>query len=178
MLYSIGTLSREFNLSRSTLLYYDQIGLLTAARRTDANYRQYSEAERTRLRRICTLREAGVSLNQIKTILDNAGIDEGLVLEKRLRELTQEIRGLRLKQQLIVALLKRTGLPDQKILPDEATFVAMLKAAGLAEETLTRFHVQFEQNSPASHQFFLEFLGIPDAEIERLRESWRRQQPQ
>ena len=39
-MYSISKLCREFNLSRSTLLYYDTIGLLTASERTRVNYRR------------------------------------------------------------------------------------------------------------------------------------------
>ncbi len=98
-MYSIGKLCCEFNLSRSALLYYDSIGLLTASERTQANYRQYSEEDKKCLSRICSLREAGIPLNQIKDILDTDGMKEDFILEKRLNELNIEIRDLRLQQK-------------------------------------------------------------------------------
>jgi DNA-binding transcriptional MerR regulator len=50
--YTIGRIARIFGLSRSTLLYYDSIGLLTPTGRSDAGYRLYSEDDRKRLERI------------------------------------------------------------------------------------------------------------------------------
>lgn len=176
-MYSIGALCQEFKLSRSTLLYYDKIGLLTAFKRTGTNYRQYSEADRTRLGQICNLREAGVPLNQIKDILDHAGMDEGHVLEKRLNEINQEIRCLRLKQQMIVEILKRKSLSDTKMPLDRETFISILRSAGLEDEMLKHLHIRFEKDSPDSHQFFLEFLGITDQEIKQIRELSRQPEP-
>jgi DNA-binding transcriptional MerR regulator len=43
--YSISKLARAFGLSRSTLLYYDRIGLLAASGRTGSGYRCYSEKD-------------------------------------------------------------------------------------------------------------------------------------
>ncbi len=172
-MYSIGALCREFGLSRSTLLYYDTIGLLTASERTHSNYRQYSEEDKKRLSRICAFREAGVPLNQIKAVLDSDGVDEGSVLEERLGELNHEIRYLRLQQKLIVEMLKGNDLSSSKMPADSQTFVSILRSIGLDEEALNHFHVQFEKNSPDSHQFFLEFLGISDEEIRRIRASCR-----
>ncbi|CQR75120.1 HTH-type transcriptional activator TipA [Sporomusa ovata DSM 2662] len=170
-MYSIGKLCREFSLSRSTLLYYDTIGLLTASERTQVNYRQYSEEDKKRLGQICAFREAGVPLNQIKDILDaDEGMNESTILERRLNKLNQEIRYLRLQQKLIVEMLKGKNLTDKKMLMDSQTFISILKSTGLDDETLNYLHIQFEKNSPDSHQFFLEFLGLADEEIKHIRE--------
>jgi DNA-binding transcriptional MerR regulator len=93
-LYYISKLGKEFNLSRSSLLYYESIGLLRATTRSDANYRIYSEEDKNRLKQICSFREAGVPLEQIKELCDSDGIGEQKVLEKRLYELNKEIRYL------------------------------------------------------------------------------------
>lgn len=175
-MYSIGNLCREFNLSRSTLLYYDTIGLLTASERTQGNYRQYSEEDKKRLGQICAFREAGVPLNQIKDILDTDGMNESNVLEKRLNELNHEIRCLRLQQKLIVEMLKAKNQTDKKMPMDSQMFVSILESAGLDNETLNYFHVQLEKNSPDSHQFFLEFLGISDEEIKHIRKFSRQEE--
>lgn len=169
-MYSIGELSKEYNLARSTLLYYDAVGLLTASERTPGNYRQYSEEDKKRLDRIRALREAGVPIRQIKNILDTPGTDENNILERRLDELNQEIRYLRFQQRLIVEMLKEKNLSTAKMLFDRESFVTVLKCAGLNEEMRTYFHDQFEENAPDAHQFFLEFLGITEEEIKHIRD--------
>jgi hypothetical protein len=50
---TIGQLARKHGLSRSTLLYYDRIGLLSPTSRSAAGYRRYGPTEVDRLTRIC-----------------------------------------------------------------------------------------------------------------------------
>lgn len=169
-MYSIGKLCKEFNLSRSALLYYDSIGLLVPSERTDGNYRAYSEIDKKRLEQICAYREAGVTLVQIKGLLDNGEASERNILERRLEGLNQEIRYLRFQQKLIVEMLKGKNGLDKKVLLDVQVFTSILKSAGLDEKTMNQFHMQMEQESPDSHQFFLEILGLSDDEIRRVRE--------
>lgn len=52
-------------------------------------------------------------------------------------------------------------------------FVSVLKAAGLTEEEMRRFHREFEKNAPEDHQEFLEFLKIAPEEIQQIR-AWSR----
>lgn len=69
-LFKINDICKMYKISRSTLLYYDSIGLLRPAERTGANYRLYSDSDSLRLERILNFRKAGISLNEIK-LLDN-----------------------------------------------------------------------------------------------------------
>lgn len=170
-MYSISKLCNEFKLSRSTLLYYDKIGLLTPTGRSTANYRQYSEKDKIRLSQICAFREAGVPLDQIKYILNNGGMNESNILESRLQELNKEIRYLRFQQKVIVEMLKANNAADEKMLFDKEDFKLILKAAGLEEGALNELHIQFEKNSPEAHQSFLEFLGVSAEEIKLIRDS-------
>ena len=55
---SIGQVGRRFGISRSTLLYYDRIGLLRASARTGARYRRYSEEDARRLELVRLYRAA------------------------------------------------------------------------------------------------------------------------
>jgi DNA-binding transcriptional MerR regulator len=176
-MYTIGQLCREFHLSRSTLLYYDSIGLLHAQKRTQGNYRQFDENDRQRLEKICAYREAGVKLEQIKELLDSKDAAERAILEKRLYELNQEIRTLRFRQTLIVEMLKRKNLASGSLLPDRQAFLTVLQSVGLDDETQTNLHRQFEKNAPDGHQAFLEFLGFSDEEIQRIRIHSKQENP-
>lgn len=90
----ITALGRRFGLSRSTLLYYDRIGLLRPSGRSEADYRLYSHADCDRLARICAFREAGLSLDDIAKLLD-ADTPQGPILERRLGEIGQAMTALK-----------------------------------------------------------------------------------
>ena len=169
--YRISQLARMYGLSRSTLLYYDRIGLLRPLQRSRANYRVYSGADRRRLEKICRYRSAGLSLRAINSILNAPQRKTVQALERRLESLNREIQALRTQQQVIVDLLKdRSLLAGTRVL-DKDRWVAMLRSAGLDEATMGQWHVAFERMSPEAHQDFLESLGMSRPEIAEIR-SW------
>ena len=51
--------------------------------------------------------------------------------------------------------------------------VSIMRASGLTEENMQRFHAEFERSAPQEHQEFLEFLKIPADEIKKIREASR-----
>ena len=172
---TIGRLAERFGLSRSTLLYYDSIGLLSPSARSEANYRLYSEADVERMERISIYRQAGVPLADIVRLLSGDETALGELLASRLKALNEDIRALRRQQRLIVALLRNDAALREARALDKDGWVAILRASGLTEEDMRRWHVEFERLSPEAHQDFLESLGIPDAEVSRIRE-WSAQE--
>ena len=52
-------------------------------------------------------------------------------------------------------------------------WVEIMRAAGLKEQDMRNWHIQFEKMEPEAHQEFLESLGIETAEIEKIRERSR-----
>src|SRR2546426_11585742 len=93
--YSISKIARACGLSRSTLLYYDRLGLLKPSGRTASGYRYYLEADRRRLERIGHFREAGLTLKEIRAVLSSGGKPGIRLLEKRLRQTVENIVGLK-----------------------------------------------------------------------------------
>ena len=104
--YTVGVLARAAGLARSTLLYYDRIGLLPPSRRSTAGYRLYGEDARARLETIRTYRSVGLGLREIRALLDSRGGRTAAILTERLDRLNHEIAGLREQQRVIVELLK------------------------------------------------------------------------
>ena len=170
---TISKLARRFGLSRSTLLYYDSTGLLRPSSRTQAGYRLYDGEDQQRLEQICRYREAGVALADIGELLDTEGGRTEQVLERRLEELNNEMARLREQQRVVVRLLRgRTHFGSTRTM-DKARWVALLRASGLQDADMDRWHVEFERMSPHAHQDFLESLGIAPAEVERIRRDSR-----
>jgi len=67
--FSIGVLSRRTAVKVPTIRYYEQIGLLPAAPRTDSNRRLYGQAEVDRLNFIRHSRELGFEIDDIRELL-------------------------------------------------------------------------------------------------------------
>jgi MerR family transcriptional regulator, thiopeptide resistance regulator len=173
MSLSIGRLGKRFGLSRSALLYYDRIGLLSPSQRSSAGYRIYGERDLKRLEAICRYRQIGLRLEQIRDLLDGGSGRTAELLEARLDQLNTEIERLREQQRVIVRLLaNRKKLRGARAI-DKARWVAILRAAGLDDAAMHRWHVEFERMAPDGHQDFLESLGLPRIEITRIRR-WSR----
>ncbi len=172
---TISQLARKHGLSRSTLLYYDRIGLLRPAGRLGNDYRHYDADAERRLGQIRLYRETGLPLLEIRRILERPKRDLAGALERQLHEVLAQMEALRGRQRVIVELLKSRRLLDRVPNMDKAKWVRLLRASGFTEEDLGRWHQDFERTDPEYHQRFLEFLGIPPAEIDHIREWSRRE---
>jgi len=170
---TIGQLAKKYSLSRSTLIYYDKQGVLSPSGRSYSNYRLYSEADRKKLDRIMLFRSAGLSLETISQLLGRQGGELTAALEQRLSSLNNEIQALRNQQKVILNLLKSTRAELGARVLDKATWVSILRAAGLDEAGMRQWHIEFEKTSPEAHQDFLESIGIGPDEIARIR-AWAR----
>jgi DNA-binding transcriptional MerR regulator len=171
---SVSQLAKLCGLSRTTLLYYESIGLLPPACRSGANYRRYATEQLQRLRSICAYRDAGLRLSDIREILDEASNEATTVLKRRLLELDREIETLRQHQNAILRLLQADDGTWRTSNMTKEKWVSILHAAGFGEEDMRRWHKQFEQQAPDEHQQFLEYLQIPTEEIGRIRK-WSRE---
>jgi len=76
--------------SRRTLQYYDEIGLLKPDSVKPSGYRLYSEDNLARLWRILFYRELGFSLDEIKKILEKPPETERTLMEKHQRLLIEK----------------------------------------------------------------------------------------
>jgi DNA-binding transcriptional MerR regulator len=170
---TVSRLARRCGLSRSALLYYESIGLLAPAARSGSNYRRYSEKDARRLEQICAYRDAGLKLDDIRTILDRPEDDASSVLKRRLIELNGEIETLRNHQRAILQLLRSSEFNERTDMNTKEKWVSVMKAAGFTEADMHRWHTAFEKSAPEEHQEFLEFLHIPKEEIATIRE-WSR----
>lgn len=168
--YTVGKFARLFGLSRSTLLYYDKIGLLAPGDYSAAGYRLYTEVERKRMQAIQQFRDAGIPLNEIADLLEQAPCKLADRLELRLNEINTDISRLRYQQRVIVSLLKQKSLYRRTRVMTKKKWTALLRATGLDEAGMRRWHREFEAMSPEAHQDFLESLGIDAEEIRTIRD--------
>ena len=168
-LKSIGQLGKQFTISRSTLIYYDKKGLLKPSARSEANYRLYTNDDIEKLKLILIYRSGGLSLEEITGLLNNKSDKSTSILTNRLQLLNQEIAKLRHQQQIIVQIIGQSNLLKSTRLMDKDRWVKLLRATGLSDDDMEKWHIEFERAMPEMHQDFLESLGLSKKEIRTIR---------
>ena len=96
MTYSIGEVSKLFNLSIHTLRYYEKEGLLPFVKRTVSGIRKFDETDIEELKIVECLKKTNMPLKDIKTFLDWCQ-DGDNTIEKR-RDMFYERKKLVLEQ--------------------------------------------------------------------------------
>ncbi len=87
----IGALARKTGVSVRTLHHYDAIGLLKPSGRTEADHRLYDAGDVARLQQILSLRQIGLSLQEIQTFLDDPDCSPQRVVALHMDVLREQI---------------------------------------------------------------------------------------
>lgn len=104
---SIGAAAKATGVKVPTIRYYEEIGLLPEAPRTDSNRRLFSAGDLERLKFIRHARELGFEIEAIRTLLDLQGRPDmpcataDAIARQHLSDVERRIEGLRaLKAEL------------------------------------------------------------------------------
>lgn len=103
----VGALARATGLTVRTLHHYEEIGLLLPSERTAAGHRLYGVAEVRRLHQIASLRQLGLSLEEIRAALDREEQSLAAVLALQIRRLRTRIQAEESLLARLEALLER-----------------------------------------------------------------------
>ncbi len=92
---TVGQLARATAVPAKTIRYYEQVGVLPAARRSAAGYRQYSLRDVHRLLFIRRARALRLSLPQLKVLTAELESEQCVTLRPRLQVLvTEQLRAV------------------------------------------------------------------------------------
>jgi DNA-binding transcriptional MerR regulator/ubiquinone/menaquinone biosynthesis C-methylase UbiE len=158
-MYRISQLTGISGLSRSTILYYERLGLLSPSR-TENGYRIYGEPDVQRLHLIRKLQAGGLSLKEIRACME-AKIDRS-ILRRRLEKLDREIEVKQKSRNLLLGLLGERPLNEWhsslNALAPEA-HVKWLIAQGFSEKDALR--LQWLSKDMNEHETYMaDFLNI------------------
>lgn len=172
MAMSIGELAQRLRVTTRTLRHYDQLDLLPAHHVDPATgYRTYTHAELLRGVHIAQLKAAGLSLDDIATILDDT-TKTGVVLERHRSTLDQRIADLRTQLATTQALLGDAALCTPEIRDLAATVgthMATTSTAGTLSRDIRRCVQQLRRRTRATSDvrhasFRARFPLDPDSE--------------
>jgi len=124
VLLKVGELARHTGLTVRTLHHYDSIGLLSASARSEAGYRLYDHADVARLHAIQALRQLGLPLAEIGSVLAGDGAALTTIVARQISALDREI-------EQATALRSQLGLMQHKLLagsePETGDWLATLQ---------------------------------------------------
>jgi DNA-binding transcriptional MerR regulator len=88
---NVGELARQTGLSVRALHYYDEIGLLRPSHHTESGHRLYGAGDVARLQQIKSLRQFGLSLEEVRDCLDRPDFSPLQVIRLHLARLREQI---------------------------------------------------------------------------------------
>jgi DNA-binding transcriptional MerR regulator len=172
-LRTIGEVSRRSGVPVKTIRHYSDIGVLPPSGVSEAGYRLYSEADRSRLEAIRTLRAAGFGLPTIERLLRRE-VRPSEALKMQLEAVDLQLRTLGRRRALLEA-----ALDDEDAAlgyPDRARALAVLSAR--EREAFLEEH--FERSlegipvDPGVKEQFRQMLvdGIPETLTDEQLSAW------
>ena len=145
-MYSIGEISKMFQLPISTLRYYDKEGLFHHLKRVNG-VRQFSESEIETLRVIDCLKKSGLEIKEIKEYMSLCSLGNTTlkqrkeIFEKQKEEVLQEMEKL---QKVLSMLNYKCWYYDQAIEKNDEAYVQAL--------SFNQFPPQIQQYYKHSHE--------------------------
>lgn len=100
MKFSIGQVSKLFEISKDTLRHYDKIGILKPEVNETNGYRYYYEEDLEKLGLILETKYLGIPLSEIKETIESEDLKEYKnLIQKQEESITKQIEELKIKQQ-------------------------------------------------------------------------------
>jgi len=126
---NIGTAARASGVPAKTIRYYEEIGLIQPAERSDGNYRVYGDLEVETLRFIRRARSLGFSVDEVAELLDlwrdrgRSSRQVKALANRHLADIDGKIDALKTMRDTLNQLIERChgdSRPDCPILADLA----------------------------------------------------------
>lgn len=109
----VGELAQRTGLTVRTLHHFDQIGLLKPSARSESGYRLYSRDDVARLHSIQSLRQLGLPLKQIASMLTGDGEAVPVIVARQIRALDHQIAQAKVLRSRLTLLMDKFASGDQ-----------------------------------------------------------------
>jgi DNA-binding transcriptional MerR regulator len=133
-LLTIGRLARRTGLPARTIRFYSDAGLVPESGRSTGGYRLYDGTALARLELVRTLRDLGLGLDAIRSVLAGAGEVDQLA-RRHIAVLDEQISALARRRAVLRAVVKRQSTIEELIL--------MNKLATMSDEERERVVAEF-----------------------------------
>lgn len=163
--WKIGDLAKLTGLTLRTLRFYDQIGLFSPSGQTESGHRLYSESDLSRLQQILSLKELGLSLEEIKSALSGGQISPLEIVNLQITRIKEQIK---LQQKLLEQLGHVSKLMQGKAQLTVDDFTSLLQAMKIGfEKPVIERQTMWERHLDLLGDFLTEESGMPKHKEEK-----------
>lgn len=164
--WKVGDLAKLTGLTVRTLRFYDQIGLLTPSGQTEAGHRLYHELDLSRLHQILSLKELGLTLEEIKSALNGGRISPIEIVELQIEQIKEQMK---LQQKLLDELRYVSKLMQGKAELTVEDFTNLLQAMKVRlEKPVLERQTSWGRHLDKLGDFLTEENGISKHEEENI----------
>lgn len=129
--WKVGDLAKLTGLTVRTLRFYDQIGLFSPSGHSDSGHRLYNEADIEQLHQILSLKDLGLSLKEIQSVLKGHTYTPSDLVDIQIERIRKNI----LTQQKLLAELERVAeLMNRQESPSVDEFISLLETMKMSHE--------------------------------------------
>ncbi|MDR0270816.1 MerR family transcriptional regulator [Paenibacillus sp.] len=150
--WQVGELANLTGLTVRTLRYYDQIGLFSPSGYSNSGYRLYIESDLSRLQQILALKDLGLSLDEIKSILSDDNYNPLEVVSLQIHRLKESIR---IQQKLLREL---QNVSDLMVMEEPLTVENFTKLLGVIKKSHENFFAERRTNMERHFDMLGDFL--------------------
>jgi DNA-binding transcriptional MerR regulator len=167
---SIGELARRTGLPVRTIRFWSDVGMLPPAARTGSGRRLYDPAGLARLELVATLRDLGLSLPEVRRVLDGqASIAE--VAAVHLEAVDAQIRALRVHRSVLAVVVKRAAGNEEMTLMSKLARMSVAERRRMIDDFLAEAFQGLEP-SPALARRWNAAPNLPDDPSPEQVDAW------
>lgn len=142
--WTIGEFARQVGVSVRTLQYYDNVDLLKPTAYSQTGRRLYSKSDIPRLQQIITLKFIGLSLEEIRVLLNTDSVDFDDLIHRQKSAIQEKVRQL---QRVITTLDRTENVLCGAENIDLQQFIAIIREVQMSNQTdwFTQFFTDKQQ---------------------------------
>ena len=161
----VGEVAAAAGLTIRTLHYYEEIGLLTPSRRTDAGHRLYTDEDVQRLYRVCLLRRLGLPLTEIARALDDRAWNLRAAMAAHAADLDRRVQAAAGLRARLSHLLASTNDIDDPLAED---LLPILEEMTMLDTTVQRrISILVYADLEAAYRYLVDVFGLGPGELTR-----------
>lgn len=129
--WKVGDLAKLTGLTVRTLRFYDQIGLFSPSGHSDSGHRLYNEADIRKLHQILSLKDLGLSLEEIQSVLKGHTYTPSDIVNIQIERVRKNIKA---QQKLLAELERVAELMNRREPPTVDEFISLLETMKMSHE--------------------------------------------
>jgi len=153
----IGEFAKRSGITIKTLRHYDKIGLLQPFLKTEAGYRIYCEEDFIKLQQITTLKFIGLSLEEIKQLINEKGGNLESIINVQTKALEEKKQHI---ENVITALYKAQKKIENNCFLDTEQLIDIIKITNMETRAKQRFNNASKQYVTDSYYWRAKTAGL------------------